>query len=410
MKKELSFPKDRIRILMLEGLHQSAVNEFSKRGYENIDYHKDAMTEEELLACIGEYHIIGIRSKTQLTAAVLKEAKKLLTIGCFCIGTNQVDMKAATEMGIAVFNSPFSNTRSVAELVIAEAIMLLRRIPEKDKAAHKGIWLKEAKGSYELRGKTLGLIGYGHIGTQVSVMAESLGAKVIYYDVEAKLPLGNAHFTDTLDELLEASDIVSLHVPATPQTKNMMGREQFDKMKDGVIFINLSRGTVVDIAALKEAYETGKVAGAAIDVFPVEPKAKGPGFESQLQGLDNIILTPHIGGSTVEAQENIGLEVGAKLIAFLDAGTTVGSHSVPSLSLPLQHNTRRILHIHHNVPGVLSEINSILSRRNVNILGQYLKTNELIGYVVLDIDGNTDLDVFDELRQVNSTIKARILY
>lgn len=410
MKKELSFPKDKIRILLLEGLHQSAVNEFQKRGYENIDYHKDAMTEAELLDCIGDYHIVGIRSKTQLTGPVLEQGKKLLTVGCFCIGTNQVDMKTATELGIAVFNSPYSNTRSVAELVIAETIMLLRRIPEKDRAAHQGTWLKEARGSYEMRGKTLGIIGYGHIGTQVSVLAESLGVKVVYYDVESKLPLGNARPVDTLEELLAQSDIVSLHVPATQQTRNMIGREQFARMKEGAVFINLSRGTVVDIEALKAAYESGKVSGVAIDVFPEEPKAKGPGFVSPLQGLSNVILTPHIGGSTVEAQENIGIEVSTKLIAFLDTGSSVGSHSVPPLNLPLQQHTRRILHMHHNVPGILSEINSILSRSNVNILGQYLKTNEQIGYVVLDVDGNTDLSVFDELKQVKNTIKARILY
>jgi len=410
MEKELSYPKDRIRILLLEGLHQSTLREFQKKGYNNIDYHKDAMSESELLTCIEDYHIIGIRSKTQLTKQVLEQARKLLTIGCYCIGTNQVDLQTAAEAGIAVFNSPFSNTRSVAELVIAESIMLLRRIPEKDHAAHKGIWLKEAKGSFELRGKTIGIIGYGHIGTQVGVMAEALGLRVIYFDIEPKLPLGNAHSKETLEEVLAESDIITLHVPATPETKNMMGTREFDKMKDGAVFINLSRGTVVDINALREAYINGKIAGAAIDVFPVEPKAKGPGFESPLQGLENILLTPHIGGSTMEAQENIGIEVTTKLISFLDSGSTVGSHALPPLSLPLQTNTRRILHIHRNIPGVLSEINKIMGDHGVNILGQYLKTTENIGYVVLDVDASTPEDVFDDLRHVKSTIKCRILY
>lgn len=411
MTKEVSFPKDKIRILLLEGLHQSAFNEFTRKGYTNIDSSKNAMTEEELLSCIENYHIIGIRSKTVLTAAVLEKAKKLMTIGCFCIGTNQVDLATATQLGIPVFNSPYSNTRSVAELIIGNSIMLLRKIPEKNKQAHQGNWLKEAKGCYELRGKTIGIIGYGHIGTQVSVMAESMGLKVLYYDIESKLPLGNASSVYTLDELFERSDIITLHVPGTPQTKNMIGEKEFAKMKDGVIFQNLSRGTIVDIDALKNAYDSGKVAGAAIDVFPVEPKQKGPGFVSPLQGLENIILTPHIGGSTQEAQENIGIEVSVKLTGFLDTGATLGSKTVPELSLPLQQNTRRILHIHHNVPGVLSEINSILSKHEVNILAQYLKTNETIGYVVLDVDAQAaDFEMMDDLKKVNHTIKARLLY
>lgn len=411
MTKEVSFPKDKIKILLLEGLHPSAFNEFAKKGYTNIDSSKDAMTEEELLNCIENYHIIGIRSKTILTAAVFEKAKKLVTVGCFCIGTNQVDLAKATSLGIPVFNSPYSNTRSVAELIIGNSIMLLRKIPEKNKHAHAGTWLKDAKGCYELRGKTIGIVGYGHIGTQVSVMGESMGLKVIYYDIESKLPLGNATAVDTLDELLQKSDIVTLHVPGTPQTKNMIGEKEFALMKDGVIFQNLSRGTIVDIDALKKAYDSGKIAGAAIDVFPVEPKQKGPGFVSPLQGLENIILTPHIGGSTQEAQENIGIEVSVKLTGYMDTGATLGSKTVPELSLPLQQNTRRVLHIHHNVPGVLSEINSILSKHEVNILAQYLKTNETIGYVVLDVDANAaDIEMMEDLKKVKHTIKARILY
>lgn len=410
MAKEVSFPKEKIRILLLEGLHQSAFNEFHKKGYTSIDSYKEAMTEDELLACIENYHIIGIRSKTNLTAAVLEKAKKLMTIGCFCIGTNQVDLKKATELGIPVFNSPYSNTRSVAELIIGNSIMLLRGIPQKNKAAHEGNWQKTAAKSYELRGKTIGIIGYGHIGTQVSVMGEGMGLKVIYFDVEPKLPLGNANAVDTLEELFQKSDIVTLHVPATPQTKNMIGEKEFALMKNGVIFQNLSRGTVVDIDALAEAVKSGKVGGAAVDVFPSEPKQNGPGFTSPLIGLDSVILTPHVGGSTQEAQENIGTEVGVKLTGFLDNGSTLGSMSVPEISLSLQQNTRRVLHFHHNVPGVLSEINSILSKHNVNILAQYLKTNETIGYVVLDVDANADLEMMEDLKKVNQTIKARILY
>lgn len=410
MSKVHSFPKEKIKILLLEGVHISAIKDFEKRGYVNIDNHAGAMSEEDLLACIEDYHIVGLRSKTILTDKVIAKAKRLYAVGAFCIGTNQIELEACKKMGIAVFNSPYSNTRSVAELIIANAIMLKRRIPEKNKQAHEGVWLKDAKGCFEVRGKTMGIIGYGHIGSQVSVLAESLGMKVIYFDVEPKLPLGNARAVDDLDELLSASDIISLHVPATPETKNMIGKAEFDKMKTGVVFQNLSRGSVVDLEALREAYLSKKVAGAAIDVFPIEPKEKGLGFVSSLRGLDNIILTPHIGGSTLEAQENIGVEVSSKLGAYMDNGSTVGSQTVPELNLPIQQGTRRILHIHHNVPGVLSAINSLLSAYKVNILGQYLKTNEAIGYVVLDVDGRTQEEVLEELKKVEHTIKARILF
>ncbi|MEZ5038031.1 MAG: phosphoglycerate dehydrogenase [Chitinophagales bacterium] len=410
MPKEVSYPKEKIRILLLEGLHQSATNEFNKKGYTNIDSFKEAMTEEELLNCIENYHIIGIRSKTNLTAPVLEKAKKLMTIGCFCIGTNQVDLAKATELGIPVFNSPYSNTRSVAELIIANSIMLLRGVPSKSKAMHEGNWQKTAKGSYELRGKTIGIIGYGHIGSQVSVLGESMGLKVIYFDIEPKLPLGNAQAVETLEELYTKADIVTLHVPATPGTKNMIIANDFNQMKDGVIFQNLSRGNVVDVDALRDAILSGKVGGAAVDVFPKEPKQNGPGFESPLVGLDNVILTPHIGGSTQEAQENIGTEVGSKLTSYMDNGSTLGSKSVPELSLAPQKDTKRVLHFHKNVPGVLSEINTTLSKHHVNILGQYLKTNENIGYVVLDVDKNADLTLIDDLKTVANTIKARILY
>ncbi len=410
MEKHLSYPKNKIKILLLEGIHISAIQEFKKNGYVNIEHKKTALTEKELMECIGNYHIIGIRSKTNLTQNVFNKAKKLLSVGAFCIGTNQIDLTASTELGIPVFNSPYSNTRSVAELIIANSIMLLRRVPERSKKAHAGEWLKDAERSYELRGKTIGIIGYGHIGTQVSIMAESMGLNVLYYDIEPKMPLGNAKQVLSLKDLLESADIVTLHVPATPVTKLMIGQEQFEQMKEGVIFQNLSRGSVVDIEALKNAVLSGKVGGAAVDVFPIEPEKKGFGFVSPLQGLDNVILTPHIGGSTQEAQENIGAEVANKMISFLDSGSSIGSQSIPELNLPVQSNTRRILHMHKNVPGVLSQINQLISGYNVNVVGQYLKTNEKIGYVVLDIEGDASKEALEALRHVKDTIRTRILF
>lgn len=410
MVKTLSFPKEKIKILLLEGIHPSAIAEFEKAGYNNVDLHKGAMSEEELLDCIGDYHIVGLRSKTNLTATVLEKANKLLSIGAFCIGTNQIDLNVARDKGIAVFNSPYSNTRSVAELIIANSVMLLRRIPERSKNAHQGNWLKDAARSYELRGKTIGIIGYGHIGTQVSIMAEAMGLNVLYYDIEPKMPLGNAKQVHTLNELIETADIVTLHVPATPMTKMMIGKEQFDIMKEGVIFQNLSRGSVVDLDALHDAIVSGKVGGAAVDVFPVEPKHKGEKFVTPLQGLDNVILTPHIGGSTQEAQENIGGEVAAKLISFLDNGSTISSQNLPELNLPVQAGRKRILHIHKNVPGILSQINNILSAHHINIEGQYLKTIEQVGYVVLDVLGEVEDDTLLELKKIKDTIRVRVLF
>ncbi|MEZ5008139.1 MAG: phosphoglycerate dehydrogenase [Chitinophagales bacterium] len=412
MAKVTSFPKDKIKILLLEGVHQNAIDEFKRRGYTNIDYKKGAYSEEELLDCIEDYHLIGIRSKTNLTKPVLEKASKLLAVGCFCIGTNQVDLETAAKEGIAVFNSPYSNTRSVAELIIAEAVMLLRRIPARDKAAHQGLWLKDAQGSYELRGKTLGIVGYGHIGSQVSVLGEGMGLKIMYYDVEPKLPLGNAVAVSSLKELMSTCDVVTLHVPETDQTKNMITEKELSWMKEGSIFLNLSRGTVVDIEALAEKLKSGKIAGAAVDVFPLEPKIKSERFTSPLQGIDNVILTPHIGGSTQEAQENIGIDAATKLSNYLDRGATIGNHTVPALSLPIQsENNHRILHIHKNVPGVLTEINSKLSALEVNVTGQFLKTNQNIGYVVLDVEGDAaTLEALEELKQVKNTIRARILF
>jgi D-3-phosphoglycerate dehydrogenase len=410
MNTTTSYPKDKIKILLLEGIHPAALEELHQAGYTNIESLKGALNENELVEKIQDVHLLGIRSKTNVTAAVLKKAPKLLAIGCFCIGTNQVDMDAATEAGVAVFNSPFSNTRSVAELVIAEAIILMRKAVEKNEGTQKGLWLKDSKDCFEVRGKTLGIIGYGHIGSQVSVLAESLGLKVIFYDVEAKLPLGNAHPVKELDLLLNKADIVTLHVPGSPLTKNMITSERIAKMKPGAILINLSRGDVLDIEAVKNAVVSHQLGGVGVDVFPVEPKTKGDVFVSPLQGLPNVFLTPHVGGSTMEAQESIGIDVAVKLLNFIDTGATSGSHSIPPLSLPIQQNKHRLLHIHKNVPGVLSEINQVMSKHHVNIAGQYLTTNAHIGYVVLDVDNATALQAIDELKKVNHTIKTRILY
>lgn len=405
-----SFPKSKMNVLLLENINKAAVKEFNEAGYKNVTVLPKALSEKELINIIGDVHVLGIRSKTTVTAKVIEKAQKLLSIGAFCIGTNQIDVRSATSAGIAVFNSPYSNTRSVAELVIGNTIMLIRRIPEKSNAAHKGGWLKDHTGCYEMRGKTMGIIGYGHIGSQVSVMAEAMGMKVVYYDIVPKLPLGNAVPVKSLQELLKVSDVVTLHVPGGKGTENIMSRARIKQMKKGSYLINYSRGSVVEIDALKDAIESNHIAGAAIDVFPEEPESKNDKFVSPLQGYKNVILTPHIGGSTEEAQVNIGNDVASKLIHFVDSGATVGSHSVPELSLPVQNNTHRLLHIHHNVPGVLSEINGLLSKMNVNIAGQYLKTNDLIGYVVLDIEKKGSEKLLNELKQVKNTIKTRLLY
>lgn len=409
-KENLSYPKENIKILLLEGVHPIAEETFRKHHFNNIETHDVAWSEEELLENIENVQVIGIRSKTQITEKVIKKASKLKAIGCFCIGTNQVDLDAAMMAGVTVFNSPYSNTRSVAELVIAESVMLMRGIPLRDKKAHEGVWLKDADESYEVRGKNIGIIGYGHIGSQVSVLAENMGLNVLYYDIEPKLPMGNATRMESLDELLGKSDIVTLHVPATPGTNMMMNADRLAKMKKGSILLNLSRGSVVDISALKNAIQSEHLSGAGIDVYPKEPESKGEAFVSELQNIPNVILTPHIGGSTQEAQYNIGIDTSTKLIQLVDNGTTVGSHSLPPLNLPVQNNAHRILHIHENKPGVLSEINRCLSDMDINILGQYLKTNENIGYVVLDIDRHHDDKLLDEMKKVKHTIKTRILY
>ena len=405
-----SLAKEKIKILLLEGVHQSAVEELKSQGYSNIEYLKTSLAEDELIEKIASVHFIGIRSRTMLNEKVLKHAKKLVAIGCYCIGTNQVDIKAAQKLGIPVFNAPFSNTRSVAELVIGELLLLLRGIPEKSAQAHRGIWNKSAVGSVEARGKTLGIIGYGHIGMQLGILAETIGMKVRFYDIETKLPLGNASQAPTLNALLAESDVVSLHVPETPQTQNMMAAAQFNAMKDGVIFINASRGTVVDIDALSQALSNKKVAGAAIDVFPVEPKGNDEEFVSPLREFDNVILTPHIGGSTKEAQENIGLEVASKLAKYSDNGSTLSAVNFPQVSLPGHTGTSRLLHIHQNQPGILTKINQAFAEHNINIAAQYLQTDDEIGYVVIDIETADSKTALRALKAVEGTIKARILH
>ena len=409
-KKSTSYPKEKINILFLENISDSAVKYFKDSGYVNVRKLTGALSEDDLVREVKDVHLLGIRSKSHITPRVLDAAKKLQAIGCFCIGVNQVDLKSATNHGVTVFNAPYSNTRSVAELVIALAILLIRRIPDKNKAAHAGTWLKEAKGSYELRGKTLGIIGYGNIGTQVSILAEAMGMKVIFYDTVTKLPLGNAVAKKSLKELLNQADIVTLHVPETSQTKNLISKSLIKQFKKGSILINYARGEVVDLDALAKAIQEGLISGAAIDVFPWEPEKNGDRFQSPLQNLPNVILTPHIGGSTEEAQQNIGEDVSNKLFQFLEMGVTIGSHTVPPLAMPPQEGTHRILHIHRNVPGVLSEINTTLSAHHINILAQYLKTNDEIGYVVLDVDKKLSNQALHLLKEVKQTIKTRLLY
>ena len=411
MKREqTSYPRSKIKILLLENISDSAVEELKQSGYAEIKQLKGALSEADLIKEIKGVHILGIRSKTRVTEKVLEKADKLLAIGAFCIGTNQIDLQNATKKGVAVFNAPYSNTRSVAELVIGLCVVLIRRIADKNAAAHRGVWLKEAKGSFELRGKTLGIVGYGNIGSQVSVMAEALGMNVVYYDVLTKLPHGNAKQIRDLKELLKQSNIVTLHVPSDATTRNMINEETLSVMQPESIFLNYSRGDVVDLEALKKFIENGTIGGAGVDVFPEEPEKNGDEFSSVLQNLPNVILTPHVGGSTEEAQANIGLDVTAKLINYLELGTSNGSHTVPELNLPPQAATHRILHIHENIPGVLSEINSKLSAKGINILGQFLKTNDQIGYVILDIDTDLSKKAFEILKAVKGTIKTRMVY
>ncbi|MCG8671884.1 MAG: phosphoglycerate dehydrogenase [Pseudomonadales bacterium] len=405
-----SLDKSKIRVLLLEGVHQSAVQNFEKNGYTNIEYLKTSLPDDELKAKIADAHFVGIRSRTQLTDEIFEAASKLIAVGCFCIGTNQVDLNAALGRGVPVFNAPYSNTRSVAELVLAQAILLLRGVPEKNAKAHRGEWLKSAANSYEVRGKTLGIVGYGSIGSQLSVLAEGLGMKVIFQDVVTKLPLGNASQVDSLEELMNQSDVVSLHVPETPATKDMIGKAELDQMKEGSVLINASRGTVVDIDALAASLASGKLLGAAIDVFPVEPRSNNEEFISPLREFDNVILTPHVGGSTQEAQENIGLEVAEKFVKYSDNGSTISAVNFPEVALPAHANVHRLLHIHKNVPGVMTKINTIFSDNNINIASQYLQTNEKIGYVVIDVDADYSDLALEKLREVEGTIRTRVLF
>jgi D-3-phosphoglycerate dehydrogenase len=405
-----SYPKDKIKILFLENISDAAIQLFRDNGYTDIKKIGGALSEDELIQEVKHVHLLGIRSKTQITERVLANAPKLQAIGCFCIGTNQVNLNAARKKGVVVFNAPYSNTRSVAELVIGSSIILIRKIIDKNKAAHEGKWFKDSKGSYELRGKTLGIIGYGSIGSQVSILAEALGMKVIFYDVVTKLPLGNAISKKTIKEVVSKSDVITLHIPENLATKNLINKANLKFFKKGSILINYARGEVVDLDALATFLKDGSLSGAAIDVFPVEPEKNGDPFSSPLQNLSNVLLTPHIGGSTEEAQLNIGEDVSMKLYQYLEMGITTGSHTIPEMSLPPQEGTHRILHIHNNVPGVLSEINSTLSEHNINILGQYLKTNDEIGYVVLDLDKKLSKNASDLLKLVKGTIKVRVLY
>lgn len=409
---KLSLPKDKIKVLLLENVHANAVDLFKRQGYGQIEEVSKALDADDLKARIADAHMIGIRSRTQLTDDILSAADKLMAIGCFCIGTNQVDISSAKMRGIPVFNAPYSNTRSVAELVLAEAIMLLRGIPEKSWVTHDGGWMKSADGSYEIRGKTLGIIGYGHIGTQLSVMAEAVGMRVVFYDIVEKLALGNATAVRDLGELLAESDIVSLHVPSTELTANMIDRDCLRSMKKGAHLINASRGNVVDIDALAECLRDGHLAGAAIDVFPKEPASASETFESPLRGIKNVILTPHVGGSTIEAQANIGAEVADKLVKYSDNGSTLGAVNFVEVALPPQQDATRFMHIHRDVPGVLSKINNVWSSRDMNISGQYLRTDGEIGYVVTDVLGKVDvgMGIRRDLAAIEGTVRSRVLY
>ena len=407
---EMSLDKSKIRFLLLEGVHPSAVQMLKASGYSNIEYLKTALCAQQLKEKVADAHFLGIRSNTRLTEDVFAAANRLCAVGCFCIGTNQVDLDAASLRGIPVFNAPYSNTRSVAELVLAEAILLMRGVPQKNALAHRGKWLKSASNAYEIRGKKLGIVGYGNIGSQLSIMAESLGMEVCFYDVATRLPMGNATQVSSLNELLRIADIVSLHVPENPGTEWMFGEEQFELMKKDSILINASRGSVVVIESLAEHLKSGKLLGAAVDVFPQEPKSNADEFLSPLRGIDNVLLTPHVGGSTQEAQQNIGREVAEKFIQYSDIGSTLSSVNFPQVALPSYPGKHRLLHIHHNIPGVLGKINQIFSENNINISGQYLQTNDRVGYVVIDVEASHSEIALDKLRHIEGTIRCRVLY
>lgn len=410
MTTRLSMAKDRLKFVLLEGIHDTALQTLRDAGYTQVQSLPKALAGAELATALADAHFVGIRSRTQLTREVIAAAPRLAAIGAFCIGTNQIDLGAAMRRGIPVFNAPFSNTRSVAELVLAEIIVLMRGIPQKNAVLHRNGWVKSAAHSYEVRGKALGIVGYGHIGTQVGVLAEQLGMTVLFHDVEAKLPLGNARQLPTLDALLQAADVVTLHVPATAQTVDLMGAAELARMKPGSHLINASRGNVVDVPALAAALDAGHLLGAAIDVFPVEPQGNDARFESPLTRFDNVLLTPHIGGSTAEAQANIGCEVASKLVRYSDNGSTVSAVNFPEVALPAHTGRCRLLHVHRNVPGVMARINERFAAAGINVAAQYLSTNEELGYVVIDVDSDASRVALDQLASIADTIRCRILY
>lgn len=409
MAERVSFPKSKIKVLLLENIHPKAAEQFTLGGF-SLETASSSLSERDLVDKLSDVHVLGIRSKTQITAEILKNADKLMSIGAFCIGTNQIDLSECRLKGIPVFNAPFSNTRSVAEMIIGEIVMLARQLGDRSREVHQGIWKKISQGCFEVRGKTLGIVGYGHIGSQVSVLAESFGMKVIYYDIITKMPMGNSRQLRSLQEVLKSSDFVTLHVPETAQTKNMIGEAQLKTMKKGAYLLNASRGTVVSLEALSQAVKSGHLAGAAVDVYPEEPQGQATDFWSALQGLTNIILTPHIGGSTEEAQENIGLEVSAALLKFINNGSTHGSVNFPAVDLPVLEGSHRILNVHKNVPGVLKNINGIFSDLGANIQGQYLATDSEIGYLIVDLDTNVSDQVKDRLRALPTSLRTRVLY
>ena len=408
MLEKVSLDKSKIKFVLFEGVHQNALDVLHAAGYTNIDYYKKALDGEALIEAIKDAHFIGLRSRTHLTKEVLEKAPKLVAIGCFCIGTNQVDLAAAKQRGIPVFNAPFSNTRSVAELVLGEIILLMRQVAKANMEVHRGVWNKSASGANEVRNKKLGIIGYGHIGSQLSVIAESLGMNVYFYDIENKLPLGNAQQVSSLEELLSSCDVISLHVPENDSTKNLMNKERIGQLKEGAVLINAARGTVVDIDALAARLADGSLRGAAIDVFPEEPASINDPFESPLRQFDNVILTPHIGGSTAEAQANIGTEVANKFVKYSDNGSTLSAVNFPEVSLPIHTKAKRLLHIHENRPGILNKINQVFV--DLNIASQFLQTDPKIGYVVIDVELDDAHAALEQLKAIDGTIKARVLY
>ena len=406
---ETSYPKNKIKILLLENIHKRATEIFEGENYQ-VETIGRGLSEEELCEKIPGVHVIGIRSKTHITEKVLSHANRLMVVGAFCIGTNQIDLEACAKHGVVAFNAPYSNTRSVVELAIGQMILLNRRIPEMNQAIHQGVWNKSAKNSFEIRGKKLGIIGYGNIGAQLSVLAEAMGMKVYYYDITEKLALGNATKCSSMEELLQTVDVVTLHVDGRPENQRIFGEQEMDQMQPGALLLNLSRGFVVNISALAERLKSGHIRGAAVDVYPQEPKSNQEEFISELRGLNNVILTPHIGGSTQEAQANIAEYVPARIVDYVNTGNTFGSVNFPNVQLPKLKNAHRLLHIHQNVPGILAHINQILAQHETNIVGQYLKTNEQIGYVISDIDKAYDEDLLEALKTIDQTIRFRVLY